>query len=187
MFTPKKQTIQILVDSDSCPTAIRSVILKACRKHNLSAVFAADRALPDVNIAIAEHTRDLREEFRQSSGSATPEEVKAVRSTIAMDIVSTGENSADDHLVEICRTGSLAVTRDILLAFRLIEKGALVLTDRGQVFDAANIRQRLSEKEINSSFREAGMFDTEQNKPLTPRDFRLFSNAFNAALQKMLS
>ncbi|MDY4888898.1 MAG: DUF188 domain-containing protein [Sphaerochaetaceae bacterium] len=175
-------SFQILVDSDSCPTQIRAIIIRACRKHDIPAVFAADRPIPDVMVAIAEHTRDLRQKYMAAGHSA--DEAHDIRSTIRMHLVPTGENSADDYMVTECRAGNLCVTRDILLASRLIEKEAIAITDRGQVLNHSNIAQRLSEKNINSAFREAGMFSTEQNKPLSSTDVRNFANSFSSLLQK---
>ncbi len=171
----------LLIDSDSCPVEIRSIILKACARHRLAAVFAADRPLPDVQGFISEHTYSLRQEFLASGGS--PDQVRSVKSPIRMEIVSTGDNSADDRLVDICWEGCLSITRDILLASRLIEKGSLVITDRGAVLDSDNIRQRLSERDSNAAFREAGLFDSGKNKRLAPRDIRRFANALSALLQ----
>lgn len=176
--------LQLLIDSDSCPASIRTIILRACRKNCIDSVFAADRSIPDVLVAIAEHTHDLRQQFLASGGS--PDQIRSIRSPIQMHVVATGDNSADDYLVSICQPGSLSVTRDILLANRLIERGSIVITDRGQVLDSSNIAHRLSEKNVNSAFREAGMFDTEQNTPLLPRDIRTFSNSFNSALSRLL-
>ena len=171
----------LLIDSDSCPVEIRSIILKACVRHRLAAVFAADRPLPDVQGFIAEHTYSLRQEFLASGGS--PDQVRTVKSPIRMEIVPTGDDSADDHLVEICREGCLSITRDILLASRLIEKGSLVITDRGATLDSGNIRQRLSERDSNAMFRKAGLFETGKNKRLTPSDIRRFANALSSLLQ----
>lgn len=171
----------LLIDSDSCPVEIRSIILKACARHRLSAVFAADRPLPDVQGFISDHTYRLRQEFLASGGSQ--DQLRSVKSPIRMEIVPTGDNSADDHLVEICREGCLSITRDILLASRLIEKGSLVITDRGATLDSGNIRQRLSERDSNAVFREAGLFDAGKNKRLAPSDIRRFANAISSLLQ----
>lgn len=170
----------LLIDSDSCPKQVRSIILKACMKKNLKAIFAADRMISDVSLAIAEHTRMLRD----ASGLTDKDQRKAIKSPISMVVVETGDNSADDYLVDVCTEASLAITRDILLASRLIAKGAIVLDDRGNRYDSSNIKTRLSEKNNNSVFREAGLFEAEQTKPLTQKDIHSFACAFDKELSK---
>lgn len=180
--TDSSKPFKLLVDADSCPVQIRAVVLRACVRRNLKAIFAADRPLPDVRAAIAEHTHLLRVAYLAAGGD--PDEVRKVASPIRMDVVPTGENSADDHLAALCEEGDLGITRDIGLASRLIEKGARVVTDRGKALDAGNIAQRLGEKEVNSAFREAGLFETEQNTPLAQRDVRRFADSFQRALDR---
>ncbi|MBO4387984.1 MAG: DUF188 domain-containing protein [Spirochaetales bacterium] len=175
----------ILVDSDSCPRPIRAVVLRSCRKNRIAAVFCADRALPDVRSQIADDTGEKRREYLQAGGEA--QNVRSVRSLIRMLVVSSGQDSADDALVDLCTPGCLAITRDLPLASRLIQKGACaVITDRGVVLDSSNIAEKLSERNANAVFREAGLFDAGREQHLTPRDIKAFSDAFSARIQILL-
>ena len=51
-----------------------------------------------------------------------------------MHISEATADAADNYIVEHCGENDVAVTRDIPLASRLVEKGITVLNDRGVVY-----------------------------------------------------
>ncbi len=61
-----------------------------------------------------------------------------------MEICPAGDNAADDRIVELAQSGDLALTRDVPLAKRLVEKDVAVMDDRGRVFTKNNINELLS-------------------------------------------
>ncbi|MFA5468613.1 MAG: DUF188 domain-containing protein [Sphaerochaetaceae bacterium] len=152
--------MKLFVDADSCPRRLRAIILKAVEKRSVEALFVADRVLNDVVAA-------------QKAG------------LVEMAVVPPGEDSADDFLVEKAYNGSIAITRDIPLANRLTKKGVTVLDDRGGVFTAANIGERLSMRNLMGDLREAGLF-AEQTKPLGHKEIQLFANALDRELTQKL-
>lgn len=94
-----------------------------------------------------------------------------------MDVVP----DADDRLVEICEPGDVAVTRDVPLAARLIERGAVVLNDRGDRWDENNIGERLSERDAAAEMREAGILP-QRGKTFGRQEVFAFSNALDREL-----
>lgn len=74
-----------------------------------------------------------------------------------MECCPPGEGAADDRIVALALPGDLAVTRDIALAERLVEKGIRVLDDRGRVYTGENIRERLSLRNFTVNLAEAGL------------------------------
>jgi uncharacterized protein YaiI (UPF0178 family) len=100
-------------------------------------------------------------------------------SAARMDVVP----DADDRLVEICEDGDLAVTRDVPLAARLIEKGAVVLNDRGDRWDSGNIAERLSERDAAAEMREAGILP-QRGRQFGKREIFGFSNALDRELTR---
>ncbi len=75
---------------------------------------------------------------------------------VEMVVVSSGFDAADDWIVEQIRTGDIAITADIPLASRCLEKGAVVVSPTGHRFDEDSIGQSLATRELNSHLRESG-------------------------------
>jgi len=178
----RDEHIQIWIDSDSCPKNVRKVVLRSLTKNNLSAAFVADRHLPDVETEIAEHTGHLRKAFLKKGGSF--DNVKEIKSKIVMIIVPTDDDSADNYIVENSQSPSLAITRDLTLSYRLVSKGITVIDDRGRQSSQENIKQRLSAKLVNDSFREWNLF-FEQNKSLGAKQLREFSSSYDRLIHEM--
>lgn len=177
-------TLSLFVDGDSVPTAIRAVIVRRVLKQQIPTIFAADRRLKDVLFASEEETARLRREARQS-GMTDPMELKKIKGCLSYVVVPTGDGSADDWLVAHVCLPALAITHDIPLAARLIAKGAVVLDDRGNVYDEHNIAARLSERNINTQLREWGL-GNEKTSRMDQRQLKAFSDAFDVTLQKLL-
>ncbi|MDR3324750.1 MAG: DUF188 domain-containing protein [Spirochaetaceae bacterium] len=118
--------MKILVDADSCPVSARIVILKAAARTGIGAVFAANRPIPDLG------------------GGAR------------MELCGEGPGAADDRLVELACAGDLAITRDIALAKRLIDRGAAVMDDRGRQFTKENVGEAFSIRCFRVALAESG-------------------------------
>ena len=170
-----KTMFNIYVDADSIPKALRPIILKAANRSGGLCVFVADRSLPDIASFINTDTH----EKRVSSGD------KTVKSNVRMIVVKTGENSADNTLVEMAEEGSLCITHDIPLASRLLEKGCVVVDDRGSEYKKDNIKSLLMGREVNNTLREAGIF-SEQQKSRTSNNVKDFADNLDRVLTRML-
>jgi len=156
--------IQLFVDADSCPRQVRAILLKAIQKRRVPAIFVADRSLKDV---MEVENQETQQPF-----------------LIKMVVVEKGDDSADDFLVENALSGALAVTRDVILADRLVQKGLTVLDDRGGIFTENNVKERLSLRNAMTEFRDMQIFD-QKNKPVNARDIQKFANALDRELTKL--
>ena len=56
--------------------------------------------------------------------------------------VPSGDEKADDHLVKVAMPGELAVTADVPLTDRLVEKGLTAVNPRGDEYTPATIGER---------------------------------------------
>jgi uncharacterized protein YaiI (UPF0178 family) len=147
--------MRILVDADSCPTAARRVIIKAAERLGIRTVFAANHPIPGVEGDFAEM-------------SVCPENIGA----------------ADDYLVDFAESGDLAVTRDVPLAGRLIEKGASVLDDRGRVFTRDNINSYLSIRDFQIRLSmNGGQIARMAN--YDKKSLKMFADSFDKLLTKL--
>ncbi|MDD3903045.1 MAG: DUF188 domain-containing protein [Sphaerochaeta sp.] len=167
----------LYIDADSCPKNLRVILLRCIMKNNYAAFFVADRPLKDVQRAYEEHTAQLRKQ----AGSA---DVREIKSSIQNVVVKADMDSADDWIVEHAELPCLAITHDIPLAARLVEKDIPVIDDRGGVYSKENMAQRLSIRNAMKEFREMGIF-SEKNRPLGPKETKAFSDALNSMLHKL--
>lgn len=168
-------SFSIWVDSDSIPTTLKSVILKAAVRLDCAACFVADRKLKDVCSFIEEDTHRLRVE------KSDP----LAKSAIRMIVVPSADNSADDYIVENAVSGDLCITHDIPLAARLLDKNCIVIDDRGSSYTADNIKSMLKDRDVNASLREMGVFADMQGKQ-GAKCIKAFSDNFDRTLTKML-
>ncbi|MFW5994471.1 MAG: DUF188 domain-containing protein [Spirochaetia bacterium] len=92
---------------------------------------------------------------------------------------------ADAAILEQVAAEDLAITRDIPLAEALVERGVLVLNDRGTVYTTENIGERRSWRDFMAGLRERGTFVPEQDR-FGNSDVQAFAAAFDAALARKL-
>jgi len=145
---------QILVDADACPVAIKEILFRA-----------AERAQVSVTLVANQYLRTPPTRF-----------VRAVQ-------VPGGFDVADHEIVRRVVAGDLVVTQDIPLASLVIEKGALALHPRGELFTAETIAQRLGMRNFMEELRGAGV-DTGGHAPFHPRDKQAFANQLDRWLQQ---
>ena len=147
--------MKILVDADSCPAPVRELVLRAALRKKTLTIFAANRNIPDI-----------KGEYAQ------------------MLICPAAEGSADDCLAGLAQKGDLAVTRDIPLAERLLEKGTSVLDDRGRIYAAENIREKLSLRNFTVSLAENG-YEFERSAVYGKRELKAFADSFDKLLTRL--
>jgi uncharacterized protein len=97
-------------------------------------------------------------------------------------IVEAGADAADDWIAEHIQADDIAITADILLAGRCIEKGARVLRPNGDAFTPDNIGVAKGMRELQRHLREATGNQT-YNAGFTQRDRSQFLNALENAIQ----
>ncbi len=172
----------LYIDADSLPQKIMEIVVRRILKDKLEAVFVADRELPYLKDAIAKDTTSRRDEFR---ATLPKEELKKIKSGISMIVVESDMDSADNEIVNICTKPAIAITHDILLASRLLEKGLIVIDDRGREFTRDNIRYVLSLRGINNELRQMGK-EYERSERFKPTVYNQFANCFDRSLQKLI-
>ena len=101
-----------------------------------------------------------------------------------MEICSSYENSADDRIVELAEQNDIAITRDVPLAKRLVEKNVYVIDDRGRVFTSNNINELLSFRNFTVGLAENGM-EIVRISNYSKKDFKTFADSFDRLLTKL--
>jgi len=101
-----------------------------------------------------------------------------------MEICPAGDNAADDRIVELSEPGDIAITRDVPLAKRLVEKGINVLDDRGRVFNKNNINELLSLRNFTVGLAENGL-EFERTATYGKKELKTFADSFDRILMKL--
>jgi uncharacterized protein len=101
-----------------------------------------------------------------------------------MEICSTVDNAADDRIVELSEPGDIAITRDVPLAKRLVEKDINVLDDRGRVFTKNNINELLSLRNFTVGLADNGL-EFERTATYGKKELKTFADSLDRILTKL--
>jgi uncharacterized protein YaiI (UPF0178 family) len=96
-------------------------------------------------------------------------------------VVRPGFGTADDWIAEQAAEGDLVITADIPLAARCLEKGARVLSPRGEPFTESDIGSALAMRELMETLRQSGTV-TGGPAAMTPRDRSRFLSKLDEAV-----
>lgn len=120
--------MRIWVDADACPAVIKDTLFRAAERTGVELTLVANQPL-----------RVPRSKF-----------IRAIQ-------VQSGFDVADNAIVQRAEAGDLVITSDIPLAAEVIEKGAVVLTPRGERHTADGIRARLTMRDFMETLRASGI------------------------------
>jgi uncharacterized protein YaiI (UPF0178 family) len=101
-----------------------------------------------------------------------------------MEIADSTPDAADDYIVEHATSDDLAITRDIPLAKRLVDRGIRVLNDRGNVYTERNINERLSMRNLMLELYNSGIYP-EKTGQFGKKELNDFANALDRELTRM--
>ncbi len=146
--------MQIWVDADACPNVIKEILFRA-----------AERAQVQVTLIANQWIRTPASCFIRSLQ------------------VPGGLDVADGEIVRRLEADDLVVTADIPLAAAALDKGALALNPRGELYTRDNIAQRLSMRNFMDELRGAGV-NTGGPATLHARDRQAFANQLDSWLAR---
>ncbi len=150
------QKFTIWVDADSCPVNVREIIIRFAKRLDSKAVFVANREIPLPKLHCLE-----------------------------MIIAENTADAADNYIVEYSSSGDLAITRDVPLAARLVEKNLVVISDRGKLYTPDNIRESLSFRNFNLELIQNGIPELKTNS-YSKKDLNEFANLLDRELTKLI-
>ncbi|MFB3101209.1 MAG: YaiI/YqxD family protein [Gammaproteobacteria bacterium] len=146
--------MEIWVDADACPVVIKDILYRAAERTEIQLTLVANQTL---SIPPSRYIKFIR--------------------------VSSGFDVADKEIIKMLNAGDLVITSDIPLAADAIEKGAYVLSPRGELYSTDNIRARLSMRDFMESLRSSGV-DTGGPPALSQSDRQAFANHLDRFLSK---
>ena len=91
--------------------------------------------------------------------------------------VPEGADVADDKIAEMLAPGDVVITGDIPLAARVVEKSAIAIGVRGELFDDHSVHERLASRDLMEQFRSAGVDTVAPSRSLkkTSKRFLIYS------------
>jgi uncharacterized protein YaiI (UPF0178 family) len=138
--------VQIWVDADACPAAIKELLYRAATRTKTKLTLVANQSL-----------YTPRSEF------------------IDCLLVPSGMNMADRRIVELANPGDLVVTADIPLAAQVIAKHAQAIDPRGELYTETNIGERLAVRNLLDELRGGGHVGGGPSN-FTAKDRQAFAN-----------
>ncbi|MGO3346641.1 MAG: YaiI/YqxD family protein [Marinomonas sp.] len=144
--------MQLWVDADACPNVIKTILFRAAERVEILCILVANQAI------------------------AIPPS-----KWIERRVVSAGFDVADNYIVEHVLPNDLVVTADIPLAAEVIEKGALAVNPRGELYTRENIKQRLAMRDFMEQMRSLGV-QTDGPATFNQQDRKAFANTLDKLL-----
>ena len=146
--------MRIWVDADACPVVIKDMLYRA-----------ADRVGVELTLVANKPLRTPPSRF-----------IRVVQ-------VEAGFDVADHYIANSVKPDDLVVTADIPLAAQVVEKGALALNPRGQLYTDENVRQLLDMRNFLDELRSSGV-QTGGPATLSKSDRQMFANQLDRLLAR---
>lgn len=144
--------MRLWVDADACPNVIKNILFRAAERVQVPCILVANQAI------------------------AIPPSKWVERR-----VVSSGFDVADNYIVEQASPDDLVVTADIPLAAEVIDKGALAINPRGELYTKENIKQRLNMRDFMEQMRSSGV-QTGGPASFSQQDRMAFANTLDKLL-----
>ncbi len=148
--------MKIWVDADACPKPIKEILFRAAKRLKTTVTLVANKRL---RIPDSSHIETIQ--------------------------VPGGFDVADDYIVEHLKEGDLAITADIPLAAKAIEKGGYALNPNGEFYSEANVKERLAIRNFMDELRSSGV-DTGGPAAFSHKDRLAFANQLDRFLTNHL-
>ena len=146
--------MQILVDADACPKAIKDILFRVAERLSITTTLVANHTL---QIPPSRYIQFLQ--------------------------VRSGFDVADNEIVKRLMVGDLVITSDIPLAYEVLCGGGHAINPRGELYTQDNIKERLSMRDFMDTLRSSGI-DTGGPTALSSRDIQAFANQLDKFLVK---
>ena len=149
--------MKLWVDADAAPRDVKEIVFRSARRLQIETILVANQWI----------TTPMGDPL-----------IRAVR-------VAGGPDVADQHIAEHAEPGDVAVTADIPLASKLVEKKVSVIDPRGVEYDEENVGERLAVRDFMDGLRGAGI-ETSGPRPYSPKDRQSFAATLDRVLTRAL-
>ena len=149
--------MKIWVDADACPVVIKQILFRAAKRWATNTTLVANQMLM-VPASVFIQARQ----------------------------VPRGFDVADAYIVEQVQADDLVITADIPLAAEVIEKKAIALNPRGELYSPENIRERLAIRDMMEELRSSGI-ETGGPKAFNQADQKACANQLDKLLARYVA
>jgi uncharacterized protein YaiI (UPF0178 family) len=144
--------MRIWIDADACPGAIKDLVLRTSQRRHIAVCLVANRVL-DVPLS----------------------------SLVTLVCVAKEPDAVDQYIVQHVAPYDLVITADLPLAAAVVDKHALAINPRGEIYTAENVHARLAVRNLMQHLRSGGLV-LGGPAPLRAADRQHFAAALDRAL-----
>lgn len=148
--------MKIWIDADACPNPIKEILYRVAIRKSIITTLVANQWLI---IPASPFIKRLQ--------------------------VANGFDEADNKIVELVEKKDLVITSDIPLAADVLNKGAFVLTPRGEPFTFETIKERLVMRDFMETMRASGI-QSKGTSPFSTKDREKFANQLDILINSLL-
>lgn len=145
----KHRPNKIWIDADACPKEVKEIVFKTSRRLKIAIILVAN----------------TYQMIPQSD-------------LIQLIVVDKGFDAADEHIIDQVEIHDIVITADIPLAAKVLEKKAIALNPRGEIYTEHTIGSILSMRNFMKELRDAGSL-TSGPAPFGPKDVKQFADSLN--------
>jgi uncharacterized protein YaiI (UPF0178 family) len=133
------------------------MVIRFALKRNIAAHFVANKTIP----------------------------LETKNTLISMTVTEQTEGSADDYIASHAEPRDIAITRDIPLACRLLEKNMIVVNDRGRTYTKENIGEYLSVRNFTKDIIQIGL-SLERTRSYGAKELAQFANCLDREIMRLV-
>lgn len=148
--------MQIWIDADGCPAMIKDLVFRASRRLEIPVSVVANR-----------------------------DQYVPPSSRITLVRVSTEPDAADQYIVRHLEPNDVVITADIPLAAAVVDRQAVAIDPRGEVYTADNVNVRLAMRNLMQGLRDGGLVSGGPAQLGAP-ERQKFAAALDRSLTKIL-
>ena len=152
----QEEVMQIWIDADACPAGVKDLVFRASNRLQLPVRLVANRSMYVPNSSL-----------------------------VTLVQVTKEPDAADHYITQHVAPNDLVITADIPLAAAIVDKQAVAIDPRGEIYTDENVRERLAVRNLMQELRSTGMVQGGP-KQLSTTDQQKFADSLDRTLTKLV-
>lgn len=146
----------IWIDGDACPRVVKEIVYRAAERLSVRVKVVANKPMW----------------VPQSE-------------LIELVLVPHGFDVADAHIASLVTATDLVITADVPFAQLVVQRQAVAISPKGEIYDAASIGERLAVRNLMTELRSSGEIQGG-GRPYSDQDKKAFAAAFDRILTRLI-
>ena len=105
---------------------------------------------------------------------------------VRMEVCGFQKDAADDFIASSAEAGDVAVTRDLLLAKRLLAQGVAVINDKGFMFSEDTLPALLEERALSLQMKALGVATGGKRRTYGKKELASFTKGLDTLLRSLI-